>query len=411
MGIQIKDKMSRKIKVLILTHMFPTKFNPIAGIFLLNQLKELKKYCDIKVIFPHAYVPMIKTFNPYYRFSKIPAYEKIEKIPIYHPKYFMIPRILSGAKLLHIYLTIEGLFSYLASKKLAHGIVKEWNPDIIHIHGTVSESLLGVNLKKKYKKPLLMTVYGEDITRYTKQIPSKYLTGLSLKNADAIICQSKFLENEIRKTGISNKKFFIIPMGVNTKNFSPKDKNKARQASNLLKNKKIILFVGHLVTRKGLEYLIRAIKRVLKNDKNILCCIIGKGPLEEHLKKLTSDLGLNDYIRFLGTKTNKEVIPYMNACDIFVLPSLNEGLPVVLCEALACGKPVVATKVAGTPELVNNDVGYLVNPKDVNDLAEKILLALNKKWKKEKILKRAQEFSVKNSVRKLMKIYRSFLVK
>ena len=101
----------------------------------------------------------------------------------------------------------------------------------------------------------------------------------------------------------------------------------------------------------------------------------------------------------------------MNACDIFVLPSLNEGLPVVLGEALACGKPVVATKVAGTPELVNNDVGYLVNPKDVNALAEKILLALNKKWEKEKLLKRAQEFSVTKSVRKLIKVYRGFLVK
>ena len=101
----------------------------------------------------------------------------------------------------------------------------------------------------------------------------------------------------------------------------------------------------------------------------------------------------------------------MNACDILVLPSLNEGLPVVLCEALACGKPVVATRVAGTPELVNSDVGHLVEPKDVDDLANKILLALNKKWRKDVLIKRGKEFSVDRSAKKLLEVYGIFLKK
>jgi len=410
MELQAKNKMSKKIKILILTHMFPTKFNPIAGIFLLNQLKALQKFCDIRVVFPHAYVPKIKIFNPYYKFSKVPAYEKIGKIPVHHPKYFMVPRFLFKVRFLQFYLFIESYFSYFASKKLTHNIMEKWDPDIVHIHGTASEGLLGVSLKKKYGKPTLITTYGEDITRYSKQIPLKYLTKQSLKNAGAIICQSKFLKNEIRGIGISDKKFFIIPMGVNTEDFKPRDKNKARQPLNLPKNKKIILFTGHLVTRKGVEYLIRSVKTVLKKDKDVLCCIIGKGNLENSLKKLTLELNLDGHVRFLGEKSSKDVAKYMNACDIFVLPSLNEGLPVVLCEALACGKPVVATNVAGTPELVTKDVGLLVKPKNVNDLAKKITLALNKKWDKGKLLKRAREFSVTNSVKKLIDIYRSLLI-
>ena len=123
---------------------------------------------------------------------------------------------------------------------------------------------------------------------------------------------------------------------------------------------------------------------------------------------MVSDLEINNYIRFLGQKTNDEVSKYMNACDLVTLPSLNEGLPVVLCEALACGKPVVATRVAGTPELVNKDVGLLVNPKDEKDLAEKIIKALNKRWNIKLILKRAKEFSVDNSVKKLLTIYERF---
>lgn len=399
----------RKIKVLIITYTFPTKYNPIAAIFILNQLQELKKYCDIKVIFPYAYVPRISFFNPYYRFSKIKNKEFVEGIEVYHPKYFMFPRVLFIKKFLSFFLVFESLFSHRNSKKVAKRIMRDWNPDIIHMHSPLSGGLLGVKIKRVYNKPLLVTVHGEDITLHSKKALSKHLIKFTLRNSDAIVCVSEFLKKKINSMGIKKNKFFISPMGAPLDKFKLIGTNKVRRTLNLPNNKKIILFVGHLITRKGVEYLIRAVKRVLKKDKNILCCIIGKGHLEEYLKKLTSDLGLNDYIRFLGVKTNKEVIPYMNACDLLVLPSLNEGLPVVLCEALACGKPVVATRVAGTPELVNNDVGYLVKPKDVNDLTEKIVLALNKKWEKEKLLKRAREFSVTVSVKKLMKVYKSFL--
>ena len=399
----------RKIKVLILTHSFPSKQNPVAAIFLLNQLQQLKKYCDIKVIFPYAYVPNIKIFNPYRRFSAVPFKEIMQGIEVYHPKYFMIPRALFNARLLHIYLTIESFFSYLSSRKLARKVVEDWKPDIIHMHGSFSEGLLSVMLKNKYKKPMLVTVYGEDITRFAKQSPSKYLVNFSLRNSDVIICQSEFLRKEIENAGILNKIFYIIPMGFDIVNFKPMDKNKMRKKLNLPSNKKIILFVGHLVTRKGVEFLIKAIQIATKKSKDLICLIIGKGELENKLKKISSDLGINEHIKFLGLKTNNEVADYMSACDIFALPSLNEGLPVVLCEALACGKPVVATSVAGNPELVNEDVGFLVKPKDEKDLAEKIALALVKKWDIKKILNRSHEFSAASSAKKLMKVYRDCL--
>ncbi len=401
----------RKIKVLTITHSFPTKYNPIAAIFILNQLVELKKYCDIKVIFPHGYVPSIKFFNPYYRFSKIPNQEEVEGITVFHPKYFMIPRIIFGLRFLNIYASIESVFSYLSSRKIADKVAEEWNPDIIHMHGTLSEGWLVKRLKRKYDKPFLITVHGEDVTRYAKEMLSAPIVKSNLAQSDAIICQSKFLRKEIESIGIKNKKFFIIPMGAKLERFNPKDKIKAREKLNLPKNKKVILFTGPLIPRKGVEYLIRAVKLIIKKDKNIYCVVIGSGSSEARLKVLSSSLNLDRYINFIGRKTNDEVADYMNACDLFVLPSLNEGLPVVLCEALACGKPIVATKVAGTPELINKDVGYLVEPKNVEDLEKKILLALNKKWDKAKILQQAKNFSVAASARKLVSVYRSIIVK
>ena len=403
--------MARRLKILILTHAFPTKHNPIASTFLLNQLEELKKYCNVKVIYPYGYVPKIKILNPYYRFSQMPNEEIINGIQVYHPKYLMIPRMIFGTKFLNLYLSIESIFSYLLSRKTASKITQEWNPDIIHMHGSLSEGWLGKMLKKKYKKPLLVTVYGEDITRLSKEIFSAPITKSNLNASDAIISQSEFLRKEIESLGVKSKKFFIIPMGAKLGWFKPKDKIKIRKELSLEKDKKIILFVGHLIPRKGVEYLIRAVKLLSEKDENILCLVIGRGELEESLKKLTSELNLNNHISFLGMKTNKEIAPYMNACDVFALPSLNEGLPVVLCEALACGKPVVATNVAGTPELVNNGVGFLVKPKDIDGLAEKIKLALYKKWDTKKLLQKASGFSVSASAKKLMKVYEEFAKK
>jgi len=289
--------------------------------------------------------------------------------------------------------------------------MQKWNPDIIHLHGVLDEGLLGVMAKKKYGKPLLTSVWGEDITKYSRRIFSKNLVGFTLRNSDAIICQSDFLRREINNNGINNTKFYTITVGGPLEIFKPRDKNKVKRTLKLPRDKKIILFVGHLITRKGVKYLIKAMENIIKKERDILCYIIGKGDAEEDLKKLTSDLNLKDYVIFLGQKINKEVALYMNACDILVLPSLNEGLPVVLCEALACGKPVVATRVAGTPELVNSDVGHLVEPKDVDDLANKILLALNKKWRKDVLIKRGKEFSVDRSAKKLLEVYGIFLKK
>ena len=398
----------RKIKVLVITHTFPTKHNPVAAIFLLNQLKELKRYCDIKVIFPYAYVPKIKTLNPYLNYSDVPSKERIEGIEVYHPKYFMFPRVGLVHKFLNIFAVMESIFSYFSSREVIDHLMRGWKPDVIHLHGTVSEGMEGIRAKREYRKPLLITTYGEDITKYAKLPVSGSVSKRILKEADAIICQSHFLKREIEALGI-HKPFFIIPMGALISHFRPENKTLVRKRLHIPVDKKIILFVGHLVARKGAEYLIRAMDEIIRKEKDAQCYIIGKGPLGESLRELAKELHLTDQIIFLGQKEHKEVAQYMKACDVFVLPSLNEGLPVVVCEALACGKPVVATRVAGTPELVDKDVGYLVEPKDVKDLAEKITLALNRKWETKKLLKRAKEFSVPASAQKVMGVYERFV--
>ena len=401
----------KKIRVLVITHAFPTKYNPTAATFIINQLQDLKKYCDIKVIVPFAYVPKTKLLNPYHRFSNMGGKGKIKGIEVNYPKFFMIPRIFIMSKILNFLLVLEGFFARHSTKKVVDSIMKKWNPDIVHLHGPFGDGLIGIRIKEKYHKPLVLTVHGEDVTKYLKKIFSRSLMKHTLRKTDAIVCQSKFLENGIRESGIRDNKFHIIPMGAKKGRFMLRNKDRVRQKLKLPSNKKIILFTGHLDPRKGVTYLLKAMNQVLKKREDVMCYLIGTGKLEKECKEIIQNFKIGSKVKLLGAKSNEEVALYMSACDMFVLPSLMEGLPVVLCEALLSGKPVVATAVAGTPELVTKDVGYLVKPKNEEDLREKIILALNKKWNQKKILTRGAEFSTSSSVKKLVKLYNNLLKK
>jgi glycosyltransferase involved in cell wall biosynthesis len=129
-----------------------------------------------------------------------------------------------------------------------------------------------------------------------------------------------------------------------------------------------------LVSRKGVDYLIDAIPLITGTYNNILFVFVGDGYLKEGLLQRTREYKITEYVRFVGQKSRDEVPLWMNAADIFVLPSLSEGRPTVVLEAMACGLPVVATNVSGTPEIVEDGkTGFLIEPKNPADIAEKIL--------------------------------------
>ena len=139
---------------------------------------------------------------------------------------------------------------------------------------------------------------------------------------------------------------------------------------------------------KGHKFLVEAIGEIIKHRKDILCIIAGTGSQKNNLRKLIKKLDLQDYVKLVGEKPHNEIPVWINACDIFVLPSLNEGNPTVMFEVLGCGKPFIGTKVGGIPEIINSDeYGFLVKPRDFKDLAEKMLIALDKEWNYEKIVK------------------------
>lgn len=197
-----------------------------------------------------------------------------------------------------------------------------------------------------------------------------FLDKITLPLADFVVSNSEAGKSIlINREKVSEEKIRVIYNGIKIDSVYQNKKDKEG-------NNKTIGFVGHLTKQKGVEYLLRATKELKEKKEDFALKIIGDGSERRSLEKLSQDLSIENFVYFVGHKEN--AWKYMQDLNVLVLPSLWEGLPNVIMEAMAVGLPVVATSVGGVPELIkNNETGFLVGPKDPKALAEKIEHVLN----------------------------------
>ena len=210
-----------------------------------------------------------------------------------------------------------------------------------------------------------------------------------MKRSDALIAVSKYTVDELTELyGIDEKKIHVIYNGVDVQKFKPKpNKAELRQEFGLEEKKKIVLFVGRLYHRKGLEILLRSIPPVIQEFSNVKFVISGKGfkQKEESLRNLAKQLDIEDHVSFLGYVPDEKLPNLYATSDIFVLPAIYENFPFAILEAQSSGLPVISTKVGGIAEfLVDNENGFLIEPGDSTQLTQRVLTLLqNQKLAKE----------------------------
>lgn len=363
-------------------------------------LKEI--YALRPIPFFHNYASEIPYFNKYFTFLRAinESNEQTHGCIELAPKYFTLP--LESIRRRNYYLTTRCCIRMLSKKKISF--------DLIHAH-FLNSGFIGVELKKLYGTPLVVTAHGGDV--YNTPFRDNWYNSISkyvIKGADMVITVSKFNAEILSSLGISSKKLHIIYNGYDEKIFKLSPQLMAKNEIGLPKNKKIVLSIGNLVDIKGHVYLIEAMKKVIAKRTDVLLFIIGSGVLEEVLRQKILKLGLSDYVFLVGRKPHEEIPVWLNASDLFVLPSLGEGFPTVIPEAMACGKPVIGTAVGGVPEIVSNsDVGLLVKPKDSLCLADSILTALEIKWKPELINSHSKQYAWDNVSKQIIEVYQNLL--
>ena len=303
------------------------------------------------------------------------------------------------------------IFTYLLT-------IKNKDLKIIHIHTASYWSFIRnipyvIISQYLCKAKIIVHIHGGEFNLFFEKASDliKKMIKKTLTSVDCIIVTSPSWINIIGKIIDSDNHIFSIPNGYDEAKFFIKPQKKARDDLNIPKKNKIIITVGSLEYHKGHKILIESMKDIIQPTNDLITYIIGKGSLVKDLNHLIKEYNLKDKIILAGgDKTPEEIALWMNAADIFVLPSLKEGNPTVMFECLACGKPFVGTTVGGIPDIIiSTEYGLLCKPGDVKDLAEKIQIALNKEWNHEKIIKYAEEFTWANIALKINKVYEKMM--
>ena len=259
------------------------------------------------------------------------------------------------------------LFFFSSILKLRH-MVKEYDIDLIHAHFIIPPGLIAVIMGGLTKKKVAVTVHGSDIFILSKNQLLKPLIKYVLKKADIIAAVNQKVKDKIQDLGINGvgDKIELTPNAVDLEEFKPTNQLDLTKELGIKTSKPLILFVGNLVSQKGLKYLINA-KIEMETPSIIL--IVGGGPLMKELQQMVKDENLSD-VYFAGAR--RDVAYIMPQADLFVLPSISEGSPITLLEAFASGLPAVATDVGGVREIVTPDVGIVVPARDSRALKEAV---------------------------------------
>lgn len=290
------------------------------------------------------------------------------------------------------------------------GAVDSIKADVYEAHTVSGYGFLNALKKRKVKKPFIQTVHGVLADEYVQSLHEGALslrTKLAnlimwrlskieeeaAKKADLLVTVSKYSSGKmVQFYGVNKAKIRVIPNGVDTERFKPSEGCEAIKHQIRINNKLSVLFVGRLIPRKGLSFLIEAAKQVVKDYSQTMFVVVGDGPLKNSLRASLEKMNVTSNFVFLGD-VHESVLPALyNCADVFVLPSIQEGQGIALLEAQATAKPVVAFDVGGVPEAVlDKETGFLMKP-DSHLLAEAVMKLLASSSLREKMGSKGREF-------------------
>ncbi len=384
----------KKKNLLIICDGYPSKDNTIySNIFVKNQLKYIAPYFNnVYVISPTPYFPKIfknLKFLPkrYTNASKLENYSE-KNISVFFPK-FLTPPFSKYYQNHKNALFLESAIKTIKNNSLTF--------DIIHAHFTKPCGVVANKISKEYDVPYILTVH-EDTIWLNQEIKENNLDLINAwRNAQKIIRVNK---KDVPKLKKYNTNTVHIPNGFDQDKYFCINKS-------ITQNKDIICIGNLVINQKNQINLIKAIKLVKQKNKYVNLSIIGAGPDKNKIEKEIFDLNLTKNTRLLGVKTPEDICVLLNKSKLLVLPSYSESFGIVQIEAMACGVPVVATVNGGSEEIITSkDVGLLVkDPNDIDELANAINIALNKKWNRKKIIAFSKKYSLKEISKRIIKEY------
>ncbi|MGO9244643.1 MAG: glycosyltransferase [Verrucomicrobiia bacterium] len=389
------------MKLLFVSNLFPNGSEPTRGMHNAQQVAALSKRCEIKVISPmHQPVPD----------------ETWQGIAVTHPRFVHVP------------LLSRPLNGWLFARAV-EPVIRRLRPDIILVNWAYPDAYGVMLVANKLKLPFATTVQGSDVNVFFQNATRKRQVLRALGASRTVFCRSEALREMLAAEGVVAT---TVYNGVDRERFRPIDRTEACRKFGLDAKRRRILYVGNLLPVKGPTILASGFQHLLCHSHSDhasgpgsegvtstcdepLCygksgnfgdldvIFLGTGseaaPLQEAFCMFVATSKTLHWrddcptVFLLGTRPHEEIPLWMNACDVLCLPSLSEGLPNVALEAMACGLPVVASRVGGVPEIVRDGVnGFLVPSSNPGALADALRRALATKWDREAIRASVSQF-------------------
>jgi len=366
------------MRVLVFTTLFPNHQKPNHGIFVRNRVMHLAKLenVNIHVVAPVPYSPAWIPSAGWRAFSRIASHEVVDGVCVEHPRYFLIPKI--G-------MVLHGILLYLSTRGIIDRLHQSKPFDLIDGHYIFPDGLAAVLHGRRLRMPIVMSARGTDISYFPKFrfIAPQIRYALTRSNRIVSVCES--LKSEMLRLGIDHRKITVVPNGIDPALFFPIDRIEARRALSLSAEGKILVTVAALMRHKGVPLLLDALSKLVGTVKGVHLYVIGEGAHRPAIQRQIDRLRLGPFVTLAGEKQNRELHLWYNSADIFCLTSEREGWANAIMESLACGTPVVATRVNGTSEIMTaQHLGRLVECNS-ESVQEGIREALKQTWDRNSI--------------------------
>ena len=385
------------MRVLVTSRLYPSSAYPSRGTFVHNQVRFLRAHCELEVISPTPWFPPLPGSGRWSAYGRVGRRESLDGIEVRYPRYLSLPR--------RMLFSHAWRFYFAALQRAVSA-----TPDLIHAHLAYPDGFAALQYGRSSGRPVVISVHGHDV----RELPRakrrwREMIAMALDQAAAVVASSRDIVGCLLDLGVAEEKVRLIPQGVDCSLFRPTASRRAGEGGWRL------LYAGRFDRKKGLGVLLEAMALLRQRRDDVQLKLIGGSPMSGTAKDFrlqAEQLGLAECVEFVDEQPWAKMPGQMAAADLFVLPSFYDSFGIVLIEAMACGLPVVATRCGGPQEIVEEEVGELVEVGDAPDLARGIgdLLDNYERYDRAAIRRRVEErYDYRRLAARIYQVYEEVL--
>jgi len=373
--------------LVVFSSLFPSSEEPLAGIFIRERMFRVGRVLPITVVSPQPWFPgqgLLRLWKPGYRPGKS-RLDVQHGVEVHRPRFLALPGMLRS---------LDGLCMAIGAFATVRKLKRSGRADILDAHFVYPDGVAASWLGRWLKLPFTITLRGTE-PRHAGHAALRSQMARAAKTAARVFSVSASLRATALELGAPSAQALVVGNGVDLKSFYSIPRDNARNELGLPPDARVLVSVGGLVERKGFHRVIDCLPALLKRFPDLHYLIVGgpcpEGDMTDQLRSQVDVLGLADRVHFLGSLPPERLHVPLSAADVFVLATSNEGWANVFLEAMACGLPVVTTRVGGNAEVVcSDDLGKVVPFGDKDALTSAIAAALTRSWDRAAIRQYAE---------------------